>query len=309
MRSHSLAAEDLHALEKERDTALAALIALDLERAAGELDEDSYRGLRDDHTARAAAAIRAIEAATATPALAATQAATATPATATPAPAALAATPAPAAPAASARRRRRWRPRGGRRWMLVASALAFVVAVGIAVGRLAATRLPGEQVSGNPPVTTPPSKAQLNAQIAAELLQGRTLVSQNNDVAAAKVFAEVLAVDPGEPVALAYEGWVLRLAGVSAHDTADIQNGRALVAEAVALDPSYPDAHVFLGYMFFQDVHNAGEAVAQFKAFLADHPLAALVDRTAPVIDQAYVADHQAVPAQVLAALHPAARH
>ncbi len=187
--------------------------------------------------------------------------------------------------------------------MLGGSILAFMVGIGIGVGSFAAARQPGQQVSGSPPVLPAPSSHQLSTQVAAELLQARTLVSKGSDVAAAKILAKVLNADPNQPVALAYEGWVLRLAGVSAHNAADMAQGRALVAEATALDPSYPDAHVFLGYMYFQDLQNTNAAVTQFKMFLDDHPLPALVKRTAGVIAQAYAAGHQAVPAQVAADL------
>jgi tetratricopeptide (TPR) repeat protein len=195
-----------------------------------------------------------------------------------------------------------------RGWMLGASILTLAVGAGILVGSFAAARQPGQQISGSPPVTAAPSRSQLSAQVASELLQARTLVSQSSYVAASKILAKVLEADPNQPVALAYEGWVLRLAGVSGHNSADVARGRALVAEASALDPSYPDAHVFLGYMYFQDLHNASAAVTQFKMFLDDHPLAALVKRTAAVISQAYSADQQPVPAQVADALAPKVR-
>lgn len=52
----------LAALEEERDLLLRSLDELDAEHAAGELDDDDHRALRDDYTARAAATIRAIEA-------------------------------------------------------------------------------------------------------------------------------------------------------------------------------------------------------------------------------------------------------
>lgn len=49
-------------LEEERDFLLASLRDLEAEHDAGDLEEDDYAALKDDYTARAAAAIRAIEA-------------------------------------------------------------------------------------------------------------------------------------------------------------------------------------------------------------------------------------------------------
>jgi tetratricopeptide (TPR) repeat protein len=51
----------LSALEEQRDFLLRSLDDLEQERAAGDVDEHDYRALKDDYTARAAAAIRAIE--------------------------------------------------------------------------------------------------------------------------------------------------------------------------------------------------------------------------------------------------------
>lgn len=49
------------AMEDQRDFLLGSLEDLERERAAGDVDEHDYRALKDDYTARAAAALRAIE--------------------------------------------------------------------------------------------------------------------------------------------------------------------------------------------------------------------------------------------------------
>ena len=51
----------MHELEEQRDHLLASLDDLDAEYEAGDLDDDDYRTLRADYTARAAAVIRAID--------------------------------------------------------------------------------------------------------------------------------------------------------------------------------------------------------------------------------------------------------
>jgi tetratricopeptide (TPR) repeat protein len=53
--------DQLAALEEQRDFLLRSIDDLDAEHAAGDLDDDDHRNLRDDYTARAAATIRAIE--------------------------------------------------------------------------------------------------------------------------------------------------------------------------------------------------------------------------------------------------------
>jgi tetratricopeptide (TPR) repeat protein len=58
---HRLDPDALAALEDERDFLLRSLDDLEREHAAGDVDEHDYATLKDDYTARAARAIRAIE--------------------------------------------------------------------------------------------------------------------------------------------------------------------------------------------------------------------------------------------------------
>lgn len=53
--------DELAALEEQRDFLLRSLADLEREHAAGDLDEDDHRTLKDDYTARAAETLRAIE--------------------------------------------------------------------------------------------------------------------------------------------------------------------------------------------------------------------------------------------------------
>lgn len=60
-RTSRLDPDELAALEEQRDFLLASIEDLDREYAAGDLDDDDHRALRDDYTARAAATLRAID--------------------------------------------------------------------------------------------------------------------------------------------------------------------------------------------------------------------------------------------------------
>ena len=71
--------------------------------------------------------------------------------------------------------------------------------------------------------------------------------------------------DPNQPVALAYRGWLVRLAGLK-------DEGLAYVDRAVAADPSYPDAHFFRGMMLWEDRNDPAAAVAEFRLFLSNDP-------------------------------------
>jgi cytochrome c-type biogenesis protein CcmH/NrfG len=171
--------------------------------------------------------------------------------------------------------------------LLVVSILVAVVLGGILVGEYVSGNLSGK--SSSAPVD--------QRQLADQLVQGRALVNQGKDANAFQLFATILKEDPNQPEALAYEGWLLRLTGVSRHEPDLARQGLALVRRAVALDPPYPDAHLFLGVMLDEDEHDPGDAVAQLRLFLSDKPTNALVRRAAPVIDQVFSDANQPAPA------------
>jgi hypothetical protein len=104
----------LAALEEERRFLLRSLSDLDREHAAGDVDDDDYRELRDGYTARAAATLRAIESGRAA---------------------------LPPRPDAD------WR----RRIIVGVVVLASIVAVWWALAASSAQRLPGQQITGLDP--------------------------------------------------------------------------------------------------------------------------------------------------------------
>ena len=109
-------------LQEERDFLLTSLRDLERERQAGEIDEQDYRALHDDYTARAAAVLRALEA-----------------------------EPAPRhqarrAPAAGPPRRRRSLA------VTVGVVVAVIALAGGAVAMFSGSRQPGQSASGSVPV-------------------------------------------------------------------------------------------------------------------------------------------------------------
>src|SRR5439155_25300461 len=61
---------------------------------------------------------------------------------------------------------------------------------------------------------------------------------QGQAVDALKQYDAVLKQDPGNVEALTYRGWLLKLAGL-------VDQAQAALDKAVAVDPTYPDAHFF----------------------------------------------------------------
>lgn len=131
------------------------------------------------------------------------------------------------------------------------------------------------------------------------ILKARVLANQGQDVEALKLLSSVLKSDPNQPVALAYQGWLLRQAGEKDKDQALINQGQLFLEKSVRLDPGYPDARVFLGLILYQDRHDLNGAVTQFKAFLADHPDPSFIKATKSVIIQAYRQAGIAIPQQL----------
>jgi tetratricopeptide (TPR) repeat protein len=312
-------AASLRDLEEERDFLLRSISDLDRERAANDLTEADYRRLRDGYTVRAADVMRRLEALG--PAREpggdtegdagrdddGTPVGHNAPEPQEPPAEHDSATPAAGAVQVAARRprRHRWlggggagagdgeagRARGRRRRGVVALAVivCFVAAAAGLVFTRATHRLPGQTASGSVTLAD-------DQRLAQELVQARVLATQGKDLDAIKLYDKVLAVEPRQPEALAYRGWLLRLAGVAGHDQGLLAQGRASVGAAVARDPSYPDARVFLGYILFQDAHDPVGATAQFRAFLADHPQAQMVTLTSDVVARAFAAVGQPVP-------------
>ena len=252
--------EDRAALEAERDRLLAALRDVDAEHAAGDLPDAEFRALRDEYTVRAAAVLRRLEAVSVEGGSDAAGAASSADA------------PSADAPSASARR-----PRRRLRIALGAAGAALVVAgaLVLVVGG-SSSRQPGQTVSGN----VPPSPAQ-------ELVAARHAMATGDQVMALRLYQAVLSVEPNQPEALAYSGWLLRLSG-------DVQHNKTLIDAAVAderaaeaADPAYPDPHFFLGLILLDDLHDPTAAIPQLTAYLGASPTPAVRQAVAPVLARA----------------------
>jgi tetratricopeptide (TPR) repeat protein len=158
-------------------------------------------------------------------------------------------------------------PRRGPLPLLIALLVAFGVGAGLLVARSAGTRLPGDNISGSTPTS---QNAKLDAQAQQQIQQGKVLD-------AIKSFDAALKVAPNDPVALAYKGWLIRLAGTQAQNPQLIDLGLASIRRAEQVDPGYPDAHFFAGETLLRDKKDPKGAITEFEQFLADNPPSAMV--------------------------------
>ena len=90
----------------------------------------------------------------------------------------------------------------------IAAAACFVVAATLLAASLAGVRLPGESATG--------SVSLSSAQQEQETLDRAAILGSEGQAAqAVQLYNEVLQVDPNQPDALTYDGWLVRLAGLS----------------------------------------------------------------------------------------------
>jgi tetratricopeptide (TPR) repeat protein len=165
------------------------------------------------------------------------------------------------------------RPVGRRRMQRAVAAATLVVLVAVGAGALVASmageRTPGQQVSG--------AIAGTQAEL---LARARDSLSRGKALDAVKAYDAVLRSDPRNAEALAYRGWVLKLAGLP-------DRGLESIDRAIAADPSYPDAHFFRGMILKQDKKDPAGAVKELRIFLASNPTGDLVPMVQQVFDQA----------------------
>ena len=193
-------------------------------------------------------------------------------------------------------RRRVRRPRR-RAWLGVVGTLAVIAGVVVLVVNLTSTRLPGQVLTGGVTLTG----AKLIDQ---ELDQAAVLDDQGNAVTAIRIYQLVLSKDPRQGTALAELGWLEWESGSSSGNAALESTGRASVAKAVEVAPSFYAGHLYLGTIDV-DQGDAEAAVAQYRLFLADQPPSSWVRDFSPEIRDAFAADGEKVPAGVAAGSAP----
>lgn len=248
----------LRDLYAQRDFLLASLDDLERERADADMDDVTYRRLRDDYTARAAAVLRAIEAAEHD-----TRGDVAN-----------------SKPAAA--------PRMGRRLAVAGGIVAFVAAAGFLLANALGDRVDGgtatgnQQTAGNTEEADAETLAVLEAAVernsddpAAHLELAR-FVAPTDPTASLMAYDEVVALDPVNAEAHAYGGWIVHLAGLS-------EEALERVDRALAVDPEYPDALFFRGMILFQGLDDPAGAVVEFDRYLEFAPDGPLADQVRDV--------------------------
>ena len=256
----------LASLESERDFLLRSIKDLETEREAGNLDDQRYQELKDDYTARAAAVLRSIEEGRS---------------------AAVAPPPVP---------RKRKLLTGG-------AVLAFILVAALALAAAAGRRQDGQTVTGNAQSGEAQSagarRAALEQQVkdhpddpAAHLVYARYLLEVQDWTEAVKQYLTAAKLDPKNPEANAYAGWMLFQVASSPNaeptTKGELTSGALdKLDAAVAASDTYADAFFFRGMVKFRGAGDPKGAIPDFERFLALVPTGPLNENVKAVLEQA----------------------
>jgi cytochrome c-type biogenesis protein CcmH/NrfG len=246
-------------LERERDFLLRSLDDLELEHESGGIDDESYRELHDDYTARAAAAIRALRDG-------------------------VDARPEPAAPVSTKRR-----------IAIVAAIVVFAVAAGVALAAALGARLPGQTPTGNSAAasdaaTQKANRKLLRTRIAAletkanadpndyqTRLDLALAYEQNSDLAnALKQSDAAITIDPNRPEAHTNAARILYILAESIKDestrTSYIARAKTGFDTAIAVGPDYADAYYFRAIVYAYAFRDFARAQIDLQNYLVKAP-------------------------------------
>ena len=259
-----MTAIDRGALETERDFLLRSLDDLDAEYAAGNVDEETYRLLHGDYTARAAAVIRALDGS------------------------ADGVHAVESAPGPERHRTPLWM-----RVTVFTLVASFALGGSFALTRAVGTRAPGGTITGNEQVTGGVGRDLDSLRKAvdedpddydARIAYARALLGQNPPEALAQYDA-ARRIDPTQPEPPTYMGWITALAAQGSEPGAQrdelVRRSLAWFARGLELDGRYEDAYVFRGLLRFNVLGDAAAAVPDLQQFLvlapSDHPMREVV--------------------------------
>ena len=172
---------------------------------------------------------------------------------------------------------RRW----ARRILATFVVLAIGAGAGIWVARQSGQRLPGQTASGG------------FEQSTTSLLATARQLNFSDPGKAIELYTDVLKLEPDNPEALTYRSWILALSARTATGSLKQVAMTQVVTDllrAQKTDPEYPDAHCFLGIVYFRFLNTARLAKPQLDTCKAMNPpkeVQAFVDSIVKEVDAA----------------------
>lgn len=142
---------------------------------------------------------------------------------------------------------------------------ALAVGAGLLVAQASGSREPGETITGETPA---------DREVATGPLQRAAELAASGDVLGAlEVYDEVLAEDPDDPAALTYKGWLLRNVGSANGEDELAARGVQLLERASQVDPTFSEAWLFLGIVYYRDEEDPTRAVDALRLAIANDPI------------------------------------
>jgi hypothetical protein len=125
-------------------------------------------------------------------------------------------------------------------------------------------------------VANPPSFASLGFTADDVFLAAQQLDADSRVEDELKLYDMLLATDPNDPRAQAYQGWAFARAGVAQKQSALITRAVGLFDKALAAKPGYPDALVFRSFTYQFGLSRSADAKTDLATFdaLATKPAA-----------------------------------
>lgn len=176
-------------------------------------------------------------------------------------------------------------PMVGRNWLrrivVVAVVLSVGAGAGVGVARQSGQRLPGQSATGG------------IEQSSSGLLSSARQLNFSDPGKAIELYTQVLKLEPDNAEALTYRSWILALTARAA--TGSVKQLALVTAvkdlmRAQEVDPEYPDAHCFLGIVYFRFLSNASLAKPQLDTCKAMNPpkeVQSFVDSIVAEVDKA----------------------
>jgi hypothetical protein len=241
---------DREELQSERDFLLRSLDDLEDERAAGNIDDDTYHTLHDDYTARAARVIQSLDDGVVREA--------------------------PEAP----------EPSRVFRMLTVGGIIVFCVLAAFLLAHAVGERHAGQTITGNgqvagSPAAVDPCKAPRT--YADHVACAREKTGTQDYLTAIQEYTAAAKLDPKQAEPYAYRGWLSALTAASVPDSSsrDLLLNRAFsdMNQALAVDPTFTDTYVFkaLTLCGVGIENQPKEAIPLYQQFLtraqADNPM------------------------------------
>jgi len=150
-----------------------------------------------------------------------------------------------------------------RRILVIAVVLAVGAGAGVWVARQSGQRLPGQSASGG------------IEQSSSTLLASARQLNFSDPGKAIELYTQVLKLEPDNAEALTYRSWILALTARAA--TGSVKQLALVTAvkdllRAQQVDEQYPDAHCFLGIVYFRFLNSAALAKPQLDTCKAMNP-------------------------------------